>query len=48
MTVNRKGFAAIANKTFSSAFRSNLKDALIEGHNEIFVGRVTDIIFCLL
>tara|TARA_R110002020_G_scaffold127155_1_gene285324 strand:- start:1187 stop:2479 length:1293 start_codon:yes stop_codon:yes gene_type:complete len=44
MTVNRKGFAAIANKTFISSFRSNLKDALIAGHNEIFVGRVTDII----
>jgi len=44
MAVNRKGFAAIANQTFSSTFRSNLKEALIAGHNEIFVGRVTDII----
>jgi glutaredoxin-related protein len=44
MTLNRKGFAAIANNTFTSTFGSNLKEALIEGHNEIFVGRVTDII----
>lgn len=44
MPVNRKGFGAAVNNASRSQGRSGFEGALLEGRNEIFVGRVTDII----
>ena len=44
MTVNRKGFGAAVNNAFKSKWRGGMEEALTSAQNEMFVGRVTDII----
>ena len=44
MAVNRKGFGAAVNNAFKSKWRGGMEEALTSAQNEMFVGRVTDII----
>ena len=44
MAVNRKGFGAAVGNALKSKWRGGMEEALTSAQNEMFVGRVTDII----